>query len=103
MAVGLTIQISSPETVENLLSRERLPVRLPNLHVLRMFDAAARHQNFRLAAGELNLTQGAVAQQVRRLETDLGLFDRGARGLSLTETGRSSRAQVESMSQESPS
>jgi LysR family glycine cleavage system transcriptional activator len=55
-----------------------------------MFDAAARHLNFRLAAEELNLTQGAVAQQVRRLEADLGfrLFDRLARGLALTEIGR---------------
>ena len=56
-----------------------------------MFDAAARHLNFRLAAEELNLTQGAVAQQVRRLESDLGLqlFQRKARGLALTEIGRS--------------
>ncbi|AZV79953.1 LysR family transcriptional regulator [Parasedimentitalea marina] len=55
-----------------------------------MFDAAARHLNFRLAADELNLSQGAVAQQVRRLEADLGhkLFFRQARGLSLTDAGR---------------
>ncbi len=65
-------------------------MRLPNLNALRMFDAAARHLNFRLAAQELNLTQGAVAQQVRRLEADLGLklFTRKARGLELTEVGR---------------
>lgn len=63
---------------------------LPNLKALKMFDAAARHSNFRLAAEELNLTQGAVAQQVRRLEGDLGvrLFHRKARGLLLTEDGR---------------
>lgn len=55
-----------------------------------MFDAASRHLNFRLAAEELNLTQGAVAQQVRRLEADLGflLFKRKARGIALTEVGR---------------
>ncbi|HEU00956.1 MAG TPA: LysR family transcriptional regulator, partial [Aurantimonas coralicida] len=66
-------------------------MRTPNLNALRMFDAAARHLNFRLAAEELNLTQGAVAQQVRRLEADLGqvLFHRKARGLALTETGES--------------
>lgn len=65
-------------------------MRLPNLNALRMFDAAARHLNFRLAAEELNLTQGAVAQQVRRLEADLGLqlFNRKARGLELTDVGR---------------
>ena len=55
-----------------------------------MFDAAARHLNFRLAAEELNLTQGAVAQQVRKLEYDLGhqLFHRKARGLALTAVGQ---------------
>jgi LysR family glycine cleavage system transcriptional activator len=65
-------------------------MRMPNLNALRMFDAAARHLNFRTAAQELNLTQGAVAQQVRRLEADLGhkLFQRKARGLALTEIGR---------------
>jgi len=69
----------------------RNAVRQPNLNSLKMFDAAARHQNFRLAADELHLTQGAVAQQVRRLEADLGyqLFHRRARGLDLTEIGRS--------------
>jgi len=56
-----------------------------------MFDAAARHLNFRLASEELHLTQGAVAQQIRRLEKDLTvqLFHRKARGLALTESGRS--------------
>lgn len=65
-------------------------MRSPNLNSLKMFDAAARHLNFRLAAEELNLTQGAVAQQVRRLESDLGLqlFYCKARGLALTEVGR---------------
>lgn len=65
-------------------------MRTPNLNALRMFDAAARHLNFRQAAEELSLTQGAVAQQVRRLEADLGLqlFHRKARGLALTEIGR---------------
>ncbi|QDI77649.1 MULTISPECIES: LysR substrate-binding domain-containing protein [Leisingera] len=71
-------------------------MRLPNLNALRMFDAAARHLNFGRAAEELHLTQGAVAQQVRRLETDLGhkLFHRHARGLTLTDTGRSYHAPV---------
>ncbi len=66
-------------------------MRSPNLNALRMFDASARHLNFRIAAEELNLTQGAVAQQVRRLEAELGfqLFHRKSRGLALTETGRS--------------
>ena len=64
-------------------------MRPPKLNALRMFDAAARHLNFRVAAEELYLTQGAVAQQVRRLERALGvaLFNREARGLSLTPRG----------------
>ena len=68
----------------------------PNLNALRMFDAAARHLNFRRASEELNLTQGAVAQQVRRLEADLGLqlFNRKARGLALTQIGRSYHSPV---------
>jgi LysR family glycine cleavage system transcriptional activator len=63
---------------------------LPPLNALRAFEAAARHLNFRLAAQELGVTQGAVAQQVRGLEARLAekLFDRLPRGLALTEAGR---------------
>ncbi|MGV6849220.1 MAG: LysR substrate-binding domain-containing protein [Marinibacterium sp.] len=63
---------------------------LPPLNALRAFEASARHLNFRLAAQELGVTQGAVAQQVRGLEARLGtaLFDRLPRGLRLTEAGR---------------
>lgn len=64
-------------------------MRLPNLNALRMFEIAGRTLNFRLAAEEANLTQGAVAQQIRKLESDLAvrLFDRHARGLSFTDAG----------------
>ena len=64
-------------------------MRLPSLTGLRAFEVAARHLNFRKASEELNVTQGAVAQQVRQLEADLGaiLFTRLPRGLALTETG----------------
>ena len=67
-----------------------------NLNGLRMFHHTARLLNFRHAAGVLNLTQGAVAQQVRSLEADLGvqLFYRHARGLSLTPQGAALAAQV---------
>lgn len=63
---------------------------LPPLNALRAFEASARHLNFRLAADELGVTQGAVAQQVRGLEARLAekLFDRVPRGLRLTEAGR---------------
>lgn len=61
----------------------------PPLNALVSFDAAAKALNFRRAAAALNVTQGAVAQQVRGLEASLGvkLFHRHARGLSLTEAG----------------
>jgi LysR family glycine cleavage system transcriptional activator len=66
------------------------------LNSLRAFEVAARHLNFRLAAEELGVTQGAVAQQVRGLEAELGLklFDRLPRSLALTETGRAYQANV---------
>lgn len=64
--------------------------RLPSLNALRAFEAASRHLNFRVAAEELGVTQGAVAQQIRGLEAELGmkLFERHPRTLSLTENGR---------------
>ena len=63
---------------------------LPPLNGLRAFDAAGRHLNFRAAADELGVTQGAVAQQVRGLEDHLGLrlFLREPRGLAFTDEGR---------------
>lgn len=66
------------------------PNRLPPLNALRAFEVTARHLNFRLAAEELGVTQGAVAQHVRALEADLGvrLFDRLPRALALTDQGR---------------
>ena len=62
---------------------------LPPLTWLRAFEAAARHLSFTQAAGELNLTQSAVSQHVRSLESALGmtLFIRGTRALQLTEGG----------------
>lgn len=64
--------------------------RLPPLNALKAFEAAGRHLNFRVAAVEIGVTQGAVAQQVRNLERRLGvqLFTREPRGLSLTDEGR---------------
>jgi LysR family glycine cleavage system transcriptional activator len=63
---------------------------MPALNALRAFEAAARHLNFRIAAEELGVTQGAVAQHVRALEADFGfkLFVRLPRSLALTEPGR---------------
>lgn len=62
---------------------------LPSLNALRAFETSGRTLNFRAAAGELGVTQGAVAQQVRALEEHLGitLFHRHPRGLTLTSQG----------------
>jgi len=69
---------------------------LPPLNGLRAFDAAGRHLNFRAAADEMGVTQGAVAQQVRQLEAQLGLplFDRLPKGLAFTSVGRGYHARV---------
>ncbi|MGO1074706.1 transcriptional regulator GcvA [Inquilinus sp. CA228] len=71
--------------------------RLPPLNGLRAFRAAARHLSFRAAAEALNVTQSAVAQQVRGLEQALGaaLFERHARGLALTPAGEALLPPVE--------
>lgn len=63
--------------------------RLPPLNWLRSFEASARHLNFTQAAAELSLTQAAISQQVKGLESQLGasLFKRLPRGLELTEAG----------------
>ncbi|NYZ17086.1 transcriptional regulator GcvA [Azospirillum sp. RWY-5-1] len=63
--------------------------RLPPLHTLRLFEAAARHLSFKLAADELCVTPSAVSHGIRALEEWLGaeLFLRGSRGLRLSEVG----------------
>jgi LysR family glycine cleavage system transcriptional activator len=67
-----------------------MPRRLPPLNALRVFEAAARHESFTRAAEELYVTQGAVSQQVKALETTLGvkLFLRERQRLALTAAGR---------------
>jgi LysR family transcriptional regulator, regulator of gene expression of beta-lactamase len=59
------------------------------LNALRAFEVSARHLSFTRAASELNLSQAAVAQQVKNLEDRLGLllFRRLPRGLALTDEG----------------
>jgi LysR family glycine cleavage system transcriptional activator len=64
--------------------------RLPPLAAVKVFEAAARHENFTLAAAELGMTQAAVSYQIRLLEERLGvpLFLRSKRRVTLTEAGR---------------
>jgi DNA-binding transcriptional LysR family regulator len=66
-----------------------MPLRLPPLSSLRFFEAAGRHQSFKLAAAELNVTPSAVSHGIVALEQALGveLFIREPRKLSLTREG----------------
>src|SRR5690606_34856978 len=68
----------------------RMTLRSDLLPALVAFESAARHQNFAHAAEELHLTSSAVSHHVRKLEARLGvaLFQRHARGVSLTAEGR---------------
>ena len=61
-----------------------------NLNWLRTFEAAARLSGFSAAARELGLTQVAVSQQIKSLETKLGhdLFVRHPKKVQLTEAGK---------------
>lgn len=63
---------------------------LPPLLGLEAFEAAARHENFAAAAGELSVSQSTISHRIRTLEAHLGhpLFVRLARGVRLTEYGK---------------
>ena len=43
--------------------------RLPALNALRAFEAAARHLSFTRATEELNVTPGAISQQIRPIKS----------------------------------
>jgi LysR family transcriptional regulator, glycine cleavage system transcriptional activator len=64
--------------------------RLPSLNALKAFEAAARHESFTAAAGELFVTHAAISRHIRELEETLGtdLFVRTGRGVKLTESGQ---------------
>jgi LysR family glycine cleavage system transcriptional activator len=69
---------------------------LPSLNGLRAFEAAARHLSVKSAAEELNVTPGAVSQQLKRLEAELGiaLFARRGNEIALTDAGARYAASV---------
>ena len=71
---------------------------LPPLAWFRAFESAARRLSFTAAAEEIGMTQSAVSQHVKSLETSLGvaIFIRRPRGLSLTDDGRKLLPQVSS-------
>ena len=64
--------------------------RLPPLKSLQAFESAGRLLSFSAAAAELNVTPGAISQQIRQLEQslDLRLFRRLNRAIELTDAGR---------------
>jgi LysR family glycine cleavage system transcriptional activator len=64
--------------------------RLPPLKSLQAFESAGRRLSFTLAAQELNVTPGAISQQIRQLEEFLGttLFKRLNRAIVLTDAGQ---------------
>jgi len=63
---------------------------LPPLTTLRAFEATARLNGYSAASRALNVTPAAIAQQVRKLEGEIGtaLVRREGRGLVLTDAGQ---------------
>lgn len=84
-------QGESPVSGEGEVRAGRRFARLPPLNLFRVFDAAARHGSFTLAADEICVTQSAVSQQIRQLEDflEVRLFRRLPRRVELTREGRS--------------
>jgi len=70
---------------------------LPALNAVRVFEAAARLQNFTKAADEIHITQGAVSKQIKLLEQQLDcqLFIRTGPMLKLSEAGKEFQAVAE--------
>jgi LysR family glycine cleavage system transcriptional activator len=62
----------------------------PPLNSLRAFEAVGRNLSFSKAANELNVTPGAISQQVRGLEDflEIKLFKRRNRSIVLTDSGQ---------------
>ncbi|OGB20455.1 MAG: LysR family transcriptional regulator [Burkholderiales bacterium RIFCSPLOWO2_02_FULL_57_36] len=67
-----------------------MAIRLPPVHALSAFEAAARHGSFALAAEELCITPSALSHRIRLLEEFVGerLFIRDGRSVNLSEFGR---------------
>ena len=59
------------------------------LRQLEYFAAVAHHGQFTRAARELNVAQPAISQQIKRLESEIGLelFNRSTRRVELTDAG----------------
>ena len=70
--------------------------KIPPLAAVRVFEAAARHENFTAAARELGMTQAAVSHQIRLIETHLGqqMFRRERQRVALTDAARRAAADI---------
>lgn len=57
---------------------------------LNYFIVVAKHEHFRLAAGELNISQPSLSKAITNLEEELGvvLFERKGRNVTLTKYGQ---------------
>ncbi|MBY4677696.1 LysR substrate-binding domain-containing protein [Marinobacterium arenosum] len=81
-----------------------ITIKAQTLAALRTFEAAGRLLSFSEAARELCVTTGAVSQQIRKLEEQLGvaLFERRVRAIALTPAGEEllgvTRRSLESLS-----
>lgn len=64
--------------------------KLPPLHILGAFEAAARHRSFTRAADELCVTKSAISHRIKLLEAlfEVPLFVRRSDGLDLTPQGQ---------------
>ncbi|PYB80521.1 LysR substrate-binding domain-containing protein [Pseudomonas soli] len=69
---------------------------LPPLHSFKVFESVARLGSLAGAAVELHVTTGAVSQQLKALQSSLGveLFSKRGRQLVLTPSGRQLHARV---------
>ncbi len=63
--------------------------RLPPIQYLTAFVASANHRSFKVAAEELHVSPSAISQQIKTLETYVGLtlFSRKKREVQLTKAG----------------
>ncbi len=68
-----------------------------NPRQLKTFLAVARHGNFTRAAGDANLAQSSLSDQIQVLEEELGvqLFERSRQGVTLTPAGDTLKAYAE--------
>jgi LysR family glycine cleavage system transcriptional activator len=64
---------------------------LPSFFALRALEAAARHGSYSAAARELAVTQGAISQQIRKLEAEFGMRLFHRRGNQMIPTPEAAR------------